>query len=493
MIRTVQLFRRSLAAGARGSIGTGGERSRVQWLNAKGRNRPTRNPEADRRTKSSPSPWAPARSIEAHSFPFPRSNLAAGCPPPKIPPTNAIHNFFFFFFTQPREWRPPGPQMPPSPARLYMPSPLRLPQDTELATRQAGGRAAMSAKNNHKQQQQRAVAQMVAAAMAIPCPTKPLLVAIPLALGFALGIVATLSLMGSTASSALPGAALELFFPSPPVNVSTEVRRRQPQAAPATSASSPPPVPVADAGINKHAALPVQRRQATPATGVSSPPSPPVADAGSNKRAALHVNASTDEEGERRPVVDDGDQLMALAAAAPRAARVAPGGAPKVAFLFLAKWDLPMAPLWERFFEGHRGLYSVYVHTDPAFNASAAAPDSGSAFHRRHIPSKVRTRVYIRAHHHHDRSRPLTLVRGPGFCWRYDYAEIMLFSKRKQLYYLLITREPRATKEVEDGWSLYTQDRWRHRFCIMASHSAFYSDFTALLCELLFFSPCRRQ
>lgn len=91
------------------------------------------------------------------------------------------------------------------------------------------------------------------------------------------------------------------------------------------------------------------------------------------------------------------------------------------------------------------------------------------------------------------RSRPLTLVRGPGFCWRYDYAEIMLFSKRKQLYYLLITREPRATKEVEDGWSLYTQDRWRHRFCIMASHSAFYSDFTTLLCELLFFSPCRRQ
>lgn len=24
-----------------------------------------------------------------------------------------------------------------------------------------------------------------------------------------------------------------------------------------------------------------------------------------------------------------------------------------------------MAPLWEKFFEGHRGLYSVYVHTDP--------------------------------------------------------------------------------------------------------------------------------
>ncbi|XP_037443094.1 glycosyltransferase BC10-like [Triticum dicoccoides] len=251
----------------------------------------------------------------------------------------------------------------------------------------------MSAKDNHKQQQQRAVARMVAAAMSTPCSIKPLLVAIPLALGFALGIVATLSLMGSTASSALPGAALELFFPSPPVNVSTEVRRRQPprpaqvhpQAAPAVSP------PVAHAGIRRHAGPPpVQRRQAAPATGVSSPPSPPVVDAGSaNKRAAMPVNVTTTNEGGERAVVDDDDRLMALAAAAPRTVRAAAGCAPKVAFLFLAKWDLPMAPLWERFFEGHRGLYSVYVHTDPAFNASAAAaPDSGSALHRRHIPSK---------------------------------------------------------------------------------------------------------
>ncbi|XP_037464225.1 glycosyltransferase BC10-like [Triticum dicoccoides] len=254
----------------------------------------------------------------------------------------------------------------------------------------------MSAKSNHKQQQQ---ARMVAAAMSTPCSIKPLLVAIPLALGFALGIVATLSLMGSSASSALPGAALELFFPSPPVNVSTQVRSRrpprpvqvQPQAAPAVSASSPPPPPpVADAGVNKHAALPAQRRRAAPAAGVSSPPSPPLADAGSDdKRPVLPVNATTaDEEQGEGTVVDDDERLLELAAAAPRAVRVGAGAAPKVAFLFLAKWGLPMAPLWERFFEGHRGLYSVYVHTDPAFNASAAAPDSGSAFHRRHIPSK---------------------------------------------------------------------------------------------------------
>jgi hypothetical protein len=68
---------------------------------------------------------------------------------------------------------------------------------------------------------------------------------------------------------------------------------------------------------------------------------------------------------------------------------VVPAGAtPKVAFLFLTRWDLPMAPLWDEFFAGHRGRYSVYVHTDPAFNGSE--PAETSAFHRRRIPSKVR-------------------------------------------------------------------------------------------------------
>ena len=63
----------------------------------------------------------------------------------------------------------------------------------------------------------------------------------------------------------------------------------------------------------------------------------------------------------------DDDELMSLAVAAPMAVV----GSPKVAFLFLVKWDLPLAPLWDKFFEGrHRGLYSVYVHTHPAFNGS---------------------------------------------------------------------------------------------------------------------------
>ncbi|TVU16738.1 hypothetical protein EJB05_40315, partial [Eragrostis curvula] len=40
---------------------------------------------------------------------------------------------------------------------------------------------------------------------------------------------------------------------------------------------------------------------------------------------------------------------------------------PKVAFLFLTRGPLPFAPLWERFFRGHEGLFSVYVHALPGY------------------------------------------------------------------------------------------------------------------------------
>ena len=64
----------------------------------------------------------------------------------------------------------------------------------------------------------------------------------------------------------------------------------------------------------------------------------------------------------------------------------APG---KVAFLFLTRGPLPLAPLWERFFNGTggKGLFSVYVHTTPGYRLDF--PPS-SPFHRRQVPSQVR-------------------------------------------------------------------------------------------------------
>ncbi|CAK7326621.1 unnamed protein product [Dovyalis caffra] len=59
--------------------------------------------------------------------------------------------------------------------------------------------------------------------------------------------------------------------------------------------------------------------------------------------------------------------------------------APKVAFMFLTKGPVLMAPLWEKFFKGHEGLYSIYVHSSPSYNESE--PES-PAFHGRRIPSE---------------------------------------------------------------------------------------------------------
>ncbi|GAV89996.1 Branch domain-containing protein [Cephalotus follicularis] len=59
---------------------------------------------------------------------------------------------------------------------------------------------------------------------------------------------------------------------------------------------------------------------------------------------------------------------------------------PKIAFMFLTKGPLPLAPLWEKFLKGHEGLYSIYIHSLPSFNAKFP---SSSSFYRRQIPSQV--------------------------------------------------------------------------------------------------------
>ena len=68
---------------------------------------------------------------------------------------------------------------------------------------------------------------------------------------------------------------------------------------------------------------------------------------------------------------------------------------PKVAFLFLARGPLPFAPLWEKFFAGHDGLFSLYVHLNPSYHETFPAD---SVFFGRRIPSKVRSGC-INLHH----------------------------------------------------------------------------------------------
>ncbi|MED6141234.1 hypothetical protein PIB30_101205 [Stylosanthes scabra] len=62
---------------------------------------------------------------------------------------------------------------------------------------------------------------------------------------------------------------------------------------------------------------------------------------------------------------------------------------PKIAFLFLTNSNLSFAPLWEKFFSGHRHLFNIYIHADP----SSSVADPGGVFRRRFIPSKKTNRA----------------------------------------------------------------------------------------------------
>ncbi|XWS17664.1 hypothetical protein CRYUN_Cryun33cG0087000 [Craigia yunnanensis] len=79
-------------------------------------------------------------------------------------------------------------------------------------------------------------------------------------------------------------------------------------------------------------------------------------------------------------------ELLWRASLVPRIKKYPFNRLPKIAFMFLTKGPLPLSPLWDRFLKGHEGLYSVYIHSLPAFNAEF--PPS-SVFYRRQIPSQV--------------------------------------------------------------------------------------------------------
>ncbi|ONI17203.1 hypothetical protein PRUPE_3G144800 [Prunus persica] len=79
------------------------------------------------------------------------------------------------------------------------------------------------------------------------------------------------------------------------------------------------------------------------------------------------------------------EELFWRASMVPRIQKLPYKYVPKVAFMFLTKGPLPLGPLWEKFFEGHEGLYSIYVHAHPDFNESV--PED-SVFHGRRIHSQ---------------------------------------------------------------------------------------------------------
>ncbi|KAL3644669.1 hypothetical protein CASFOL_009849 [Castilleja foliolosa] len=83
-------------------------------------------------------------------------------------------------------------------------------------------------------------------------------------------------------------------------------------------------------------------------------------------------------------VVND-RELMWRASMVPKIRKMPFKRVPKIAFTFLTRGPVILAPLWEGFFKGHKGLYSIYVHSDPGYNGSEP---EGSVFHGRRVASK---------------------------------------------------------------------------------------------------------
>ncbi|GAA0144615.1 transferase [Lithospermum erythrorhizon] len=79
------------------------------------------------------------------------------------------------------------------------------------------------------------------------------------------------------------------------------------------------------------------------------------------------------------------EELLWRASMTPRIQELPYKRVPKIAFMFLTRGPVLLAPFWEKFFKGNEGLYSIYIHSSPS-NKTFYPEDS--VFHDRRIPSK---------------------------------------------------------------------------------------------------------
>ncbi|XP_073154419.1 glycosyltransferase BC10 [Henckelia pumila] len=74
----------------------------------------------------------------------------------------------------------------------------------------------------------------------------------------------------------------------------------------------------------------------------------------------------------------------------PHGSRHFSDGNPKVAFLFLARWNLPLDFLWGSFFENaDRAKFSIYIHSDPGFMFNASTTRS-AFFYDRQLKNSIK-------------------------------------------------------------------------------------------------------
>ncbi|OEL21051.1 hypothetical protein BAE44_0017930 [Dichanthelium oligosanthes] len=187
---------------------------------------------------------------------------------------------------------------------------------------------------------------------------KLLNVVLPMLLLFSLGFV-----LGMTSNTNLPN----FYLPFVPSLLPTATLPPSPSLAPLSPpAPSPPPPP------------PRQPPASSP-----PPPAPSSTPARNQQIMGLMDFLAPNGVMTKNNMTDE--ELLWWASMAPKVRSTPYHRVPKVAFLFLVRGELPLRPLWEKFFQGHDGLYSIYVHTDPSYTGS---PPKDSVFYGRTIPSQ---------------------------------------------------------------------------------------------------------
>ncbi|CAI0437079.1 unnamed protein product [Linum tenue] len=156
-----------------------------------------------------------------------------------------------------------------------------------------------------------------------------------------------------------------------------------------------PPAAAQNVSVSVSSSVITPSSSSTPHSAIDSreetkttPPSPVSPPSAAEEGGAGDSRRRRSEKGRNCTVCHDMDdeELLRRASMVPRINVSPPRPAAKVAFMFLTRGPLPLAPLWELFFKGHEGFYSVYVHNLPHYNHTDPLD---SVFHGRRIPSKL--------------------------------------------------------------------------------------------------------
>ncbi|XP_076887671.1 glycosyltransferase BC10-like [Bidens hawaiensis] len=103
----------------------------------------------------------------------------------------------------------------------------------------------------------------------------------------------------------------------------------------------------------------------------------------------INTNNNNDNDNDNDNDADDDNALFQLASQVNP--NPTPGAPKKLAFMFLATRPLPLAPLWERYFNRTKrhNLYNIYIHSDPSLRHNLLYQ---GVFANRTIPSKPKRR-----------------------------------------------------------------------------------------------------